>query len=56
MRHKWWNRDPWLMLFRAYLHLGKEYASTASFEARGYYMPWQQEALSILESCRNQVR
>jgi hypothetical protein len=50
------RRDPWLTLMNAYLYLGYEFASWASFQARGYFLPAQHEALNILEGAWKEVQ
>jgi hypothetical protein len=53
---RWRRRDPWLTLMNAYLYLGHEFASWASFQARGYFLPAQHEALNILEEAWKEVQ
>lgn len=50
------ERYAWDLLQRAYHHLGIEFCSWASFQARGFYLPQQQEALDILLTASKQVR
>ena len=50
------KRDPWLTIFHAYMYLGEEFSSWASFQARGYYLPNQHEALNILENAWKEVQ
>ena len=53
MNFRWMNRDletAERTLRSAFYYLGMRYASTASFGARGYYLPEQCEALKILEN------
>lgn len=45
-------RDPWQILQHASHHLCAEITSTASFKDRGFFLPEQSEAISILESRR----
>jgi hypothetical protein len=41
-------KDAWVVMMSAHRYIAQAYRDTASFQSRGYYLPYQDEAMEIL--------
>jgi hypothetical protein len=51
----WLFADPYVVSLSAETHLIERFTSAASFQARGFYLPEQLEAIDLLQNSRKQI-